>query len=136
MPLYLGLDATTHGLNAIVIEIENDVRRVVFSRTLNFDRDLPQYGTTGGLRRTSEGELHASPVMWADALDRVMGRLAAAAELEVERIRAIGGSAHQLDGDALHQHLPDLKTINPAATLASQLKPSSPIATRFESLGA
>jgi sugar (pentulose or hexulose) kinase len=136
MPLYLGLDATTHGLNAIVIEIESDVRRVVFSRTLNFDRDLPHYGTTGGLRRTSEGDLHASPVMWADALDRVLGRLAAAAEIEVERIQAISGSAHELDGDTLHQHLPDAKTINPSIALATQLKAASPIARRFESLGA
>ena len=136
MPLYLGLDATTHGLNAIVIEIENDVRRVVFNRSLNFDRDLPHYGTTGGLRRTSEGDLYASPVMWADALDRVMGRLAAAAEIEVERIQAIAGSAHRLDGDGLHQHLPDAKTINPSVALASQLKIASPIARRFESLGA
>lgn len=135
MPLYLGLDATLHGLNAIVIEIESDVRRVVFNRSLNFDRDLPQYGTTGGLRRTSEGDAHASPVMWADALDRVMGRLAAAAEIEVERIRAIGGSAHRLDGDTVHQHLPDAKAFNPSMALASQLKPSSAIARRFDSLG-
>lgn len=50
MPLYLGLDAGTQGLTVIVIEIDGDLRRIVFNRTLNFDRDLAEYGTTGGMR--------------------------------------------------------------------------------------
>jgi sugar (pentulose or hexulose) kinase len=133
MPLYLGLDAGTQGLNAIAIEIEGDLRRVVFNRTINFDRDLPHYGTTGGMRRTSDGEVHASPVMWAEALDRILGRLAAAAEIEVERIRAISGAAHLLGG-ALHQHLPEEKKLDSSAALVKQLQPASPIARRFDSL--
>lgn len=136
MPLYLGLDANTQGLNAIVIEIDGERRRVVFNRTLNFDRDLPHYGTTGGMRRGADGDLHASPVMWAEALDRVLGRLAAAAEIAVECIHAISGAAHRHDDGGLHQHLPDANTLDPSAALAAQLKPSSPIATRFDSLGA
>ncbi len=51
MPLYLGLDAGPLGLTAVLIEIEGNIRRVVFNRTINFDRDLPGYGTTGGVRR-------------------------------------------------------------------------------------
>lgn len=136
MPLYLGLDANTQGLNAIVVEIEGDLRRVVFNRSLNFDRDLPHYGTTGGLRRTADGDLHASPLMWAEALDRLLGRLAAAAEIEVERIQAISGATHLNDEGGLHQHLPDAKALDPSAALATQLKPSSAIARRFDSLSA
>lgn len=135
MPLYLGLDAGVHGLNAIVIEIEGERRRVVFNRTINFDRDLPSYGTSGGLRRTAEGDLPASPVMWADALERMLGRLAAAAEIEVERIRAVAAAAHHADGP-LHQHLPDWAALNPSIALPAQLKAESPIARRFDSLGA
>jgi sugar (pentulose or hexulose) kinase len=134
MPLYLGLDAATHGLTAIVVEIEGSVRRVVFTRSLNFDRDLPHYGTTGGRRRMHDGESYASPLMWADALDRVLGRLAAAADVDVERIVGIAGCAHELDGDSIHQYLPDSKTLDPAAALALQLRSASPIATRFDSL--
>lgn len=135
MPLYLGLDAGTQGLTAIVIEIEGALRRIVFNRTLNFDRDLPSYGTTGGMRRAAEGDLYASPVMWADALDRMLGRLAAAAEIEVERIHAIAGAAHTLDPD-LHQHLPDPRALDPSVALAAQLQTTSPIARRFDTLAA
>jgi sugar (pentulose or hexulose) kinase len=135
MALYLGLDASTQGLDAIVVEIDGDIRRVVFHRTLNFDRDLPHYGTTGGLRRNGDGDLYASGVMWADALDRVLGRLAAAAEIEVERIRAIGGCAHGLD-DGLHQHLPEDTALDPSVPLARQIRQASPIARRFDTLGA
>ena len=72
MPLYLGLDCSTQSLTAIVIEINGDTRRVVFSRSLNFDRDLPEYETTGGVRRgIDDNEVFASPLMWADALDRM-----------------------------------------------------------------
>lgn len=135
MPLYLGLDASTQGLTAIVIEIEANLRRIVFNRTLNFDRDLPGYGTTGGMRRSAEGESHASPVMWADALDRVLGRLAAAAEIDVERIRAIAGAAHAHDV-GVHQLLPDGNALDPSVALANQMQPSSAIARRFDTLGA
>jgi sugar (pentulose or hexulose) kinase len=134
MPLYLGLDASAHGLTAIVIEIEGERRRVVFNRTINFDRDLPSYGTSGGLRRTAEGNLPASPVMWADALERMLGRLAAAAEIEVERIRAVAGAAHDT-GASLHQHLPEWPALNPSIALPAQLKAVSPIARRFDSVG-
>lgn len=133
MPLYLGLDAGTQGLTAIVIEIEGKLRRIVFNRTLNFDRDLPEYATTGGLRLTADGDQHASPVMWADALDRLLGRLAAAADIEVERIHAIAGAAHTPDS-AVHQHLPDAGTLDPAVALAAQMKNASPIARRFDTL--
>ena len=135
MPLYLGLDAGALGLTAIVIEIEGQRRRVVFNRTVNFDRDLPSYGTSGGFRRTSEGDLPASPIMWADALERMLGRLAAAAEIEVERIRAVGGAAHQATGP-LHQFLPEWAALDPSIALPVQLKAASPIAQRFDSLGA
>ena len=135
MPLYLGLDAGPIGLTAVLIEVEGNIRRVVFTRTINFDRDLPGYGTTGGVRRLADGDLPPSPVMWADALDRVLGRLAAAAEIEVERIHAIAGAAHDADG-VLHQHLPDSRALDPSVALPAQLKASSAIAGRFESLSA
>jgi sugar (pentulose or hexulose) kinase len=133
MPLYLGLDASTRGLIAIVIEIERDLRRVVFNRTIDFDRDMAHYGTTRGVRSTTDGDIPPSPMMWADALDRMLGRLGAAAEIEVERIGAISGAAHLADG-ALYQHLPDEKSLDSSAALVKQLQPASPIARRFDSL--
>ncbi len=73
MPLYLGLDCSTQSLTAIVIEISGNDRRIVFQHSLNFDRDLPEYATTAGVRQGDEpGVVYAPPLMWADALDRVM----------------------------------------------------------------
>lgn len=124
MPLYLGLDCSTQSLTALVIEIENDRRRVVFNSSLNFDRDFPQYGTTGGVRRgVGENEVFASPVMWADALDRMMARLARAADIDIENIRAISGSAQQHGSVYLNQRAVSAwRALDPNAPLAPQLK--------------
>lgn len=134
MPLYLGLDASTQGLTAIVIEIDHDIRRVVFNRSLNFDRDLPEYGTTGGVRRTADGDLDASPVMWADALDRLLARLAAAADIAVEQIRAVAGAAHEQADVVLNQHIPDWQALDPSVGLAKQLKQAWGDGHRFDSM--
>lgn len=123
MPLYLGIDCSTQGLTAIVIEIEGNTRRIIFDRSLSFDRDFPEYGTTGGVRRgATDDEVFASPLMWADALDRMMGRLAASADIEVERIRAIAGSAQQHGSVYLSQPAAGtLGSLDPSAALAPQL---------------
>src|SRR5262245_30158705 len=123
MPLYLGLDSSTQGLTAIVIEIDGDVRRVVFNSSLNFDRDFPEYGTTGGVRRgVDDNEVFASPLMWAEALDRMMSRLARAAEIDVADIRAIAGSAQQHGSVYLNQHAPAAwRSLDPMNALAPQL---------------
>ena len=66
--------------------------------------------------------------MWADALDRIIGRLAAAAEIEVERLQAIAGSAHDYDG-GVHQHLPEGKALGSAlrAYHADRLASGEPV---------
>ena len=74
MPLVsTGIDCSTQSLTAIVIEIDGDTRRVVFNQSLNFDRRLSRIrhdrrrGAAAPTARCS-----ASPLMWADALDRMM----------------------------------------------------------------
>jgi xylulokinase len=134
VPLYLGIDAGTQSLTAIVVEIDGDRRRIVFNRSLNFDRDFPEYGTTGGvLRGGSQGEVHAPPAMWADALDRMLSRLANAADVDVDDIRVIAGSAQQHGSVYLNRRAPDvLRSLDPSAPLAPQLssifsRPHSPV---------
>lgn len=124
MGLYLGVDCSTQGLTAIVIEIDGAIRRVVFNSSLNFDRDLPDYGTTGGVRRgRNDHEVHASPLMWADALDRMMSRIARSAELDLDSLRAIGGSAQQHGSVYLNRTAAGTwRSLDPASPLAPQLK--------------
>ena len=49
MPLYLGLDSSTQSLTAIVIEVSDSRREVVFESSMNFDEALPRYGTRHGV---------------------------------------------------------------------------------------
>jgi len=112
MPLYLGVDIGAQNLTAIVIEIERDTRRIVFNRSWQFDREFREYGSCG-----------QRPLMWADAIDRMLARLAAAAELEVERIRAIAGAVQpQCDIDLPHAAADAWRAITPTGALARQLE--------------
>ena len=122
MSLYLGIDASTQSLTAIVIEIEGGVRRVVFNQSLNYDRDFPEYGTTGGVLQGADGTVYAPPAMWADALDRMLARLARSADVDVGSIRAISGSAQQHGSVYLNRHAPGIwQSLDPSAALAPQL---------------
>ena len=74
MPIYLGFDSSTQGLTAIAIEVDGASRRVVFQRTLNFDQSFPRYGTSNGVLPQADPLVAtSSPLMWAEALDRMMG---------------------------------------------------------------
>jgi xylulokinase len=122
--LYLGLDSSTQSLTAIVVEVNGTDARVVFDASLPFDETFPQYGTDHGLLpRTQPDEAFSSPVMWADALEAILGKVAASG-LDVSRIAAISGSAQQhgsvyLNGDAERM----LSRLDPAQPLAAQIAP-------------
>ena len=76
--LYLGLDSSTQSLTAVLIEATGGEARVVLETSIAFDEVLPQYGTEHGvLPRVDPGLAVSSPVMWAEALDLMMARLAA-----------------------------------------------------------
>jgi xylulokinase len=93
--LYLGLDSSTQSVTAVVIAIDGDTRHVVFESSLSFDEALPHYGTTHGvLPRADPRVAHSSPVMWAEALDVIMARIARSG-VEVAQLAAVSGSAQQ-----------------------------------------
>jgi xylulokinase len=95
VPLYLGLDSSTQSLTAIVVDIEGPRRDVVFLSSLSFDSDLPQYGTRHGvLPGAAPGVAHSSPLLWAEALEVMLARVAQSG-LDLARLAAISGSAQQ-----------------------------------------
>lgn len=72
--LFLGLDSSTQSLTAVVIDA--DSRKTVAEVSLNFDATLPAYGTRNGVLRDADPTVvHAPPLMWAAALDRMFERL-------------------------------------------------------------
>jgi xylulokinase len=123
VPLYLGLDSSTQSLTAIVLSIEGSERRVVFESSLSFDEALPAYGTDHGvLPRHDPHVATSSPLMWADALDLMMARLAAS-DLDLTMLAAVSGSAQQHGSVYLNSawHLA-LHGLDPARPLAAQLR--------------
>ena len=121
MPLYLGLDASTQSLTAVVIEMAGDRRRLVFESSLRFDDAMPAYGTRNGVLPASDPSVATSPpLMWAEALDRMMALVAES--VEVHQIAAVSGSAQQhgsvyWNSQAGHA----LASLDPARPLAAQL---------------
>jgi sugar (pentulose or hexulose) kinase len=100
MPLYLGFDVQSESVTAIVIEI-GGTRRLAFHRSIGID----------------------SPAMWEDALDRIMGDLAVAAELDLDDLRGISGAAAG----------PDTATTLPAIALLG-LSPSRPLGPQLRAI--
>ena len=133
MPLYLGLDSSTQSLTAVLLEIEGDRRRIVFESTLQFDEALPQYGTRHGvLPREEDAVAQSSPLMWAEALDVMIGRVARSGA-DMRRLAAISGSAQQHGSVYLNREAASLlPRLDPARPLAEQLagvlsRPVAPI---------
>jgi xylulokinase len=122
MPLYLGLDSSTQSLTAIVID--SGTRRVVFEDSLVFDDALPHYGTTHGvLPRRAPDEAVSSPLMWAEALDVVLGRLGTSG-LDLPQVRAVSGSAQQHGSVYLNPRAAAiLAGLDPARPLVEQITP-------------
>ncbi len=95
MALYLGFDLSTQSLTALAIEVSERGRAVVFERSLDFDAELPAYGTRHGVLPNDDPRVAtAPPLLWAEALDRMMG-LVAQSGLDLRRLRALSGSAQQ-----------------------------------------
>ncbi len=91
-PLFLGLDSSTQGLKCTLID---DQLQIVYERALNFDRDLPQFGTTGGAHIGEDGLTVTSPApMWVAALDLLLEQMQADGA-PLDAICAISGSGQQ-----------------------------------------
>lgn len=91
MGTYLGLDAGTQSLKAIVIGED----AVLAESTVHFGRDLPQYGAPNGFIPGDDPALrHADPRMWAEAMDLALQRLADAGA-DLGAVRGISGSGQQ-----------------------------------------
>ncbi len=122
--LYLGLDSSTQSLTALVIEVDGTDARVAFEASLNFDEAFRQYGTNHGvLPQTYPDEVVSSPVMWAEALEVMLQRVADSG-LDISRIAAVSGSAQQhgsvyMNGSAERA----LAALDAARPLAPQIQP-------------
>ncbi|KAJ1304055.1 hypothetical protein OPQ81_008463 [Rhizoctonia solani] len=88
MAHYLGIELGTEHVRATVVDEGLDV---VFSAAVEFDTDLAEFQTRGGLF-TAPGDVCTTSVeMWLKALDMLLSKLKTGVDLS--RIRALGGCA-------------------------------------------
>ncbi|KAJ3161117.1 hypothetical protein HDU86_007739 [Geranomyces michiganensis] len=89
-PLFCGFDLSTSSLKITVIDSE---RNVFLEQAINFDRDLPEYGTSGGTN--VDGAVASAPtMMWVAALDLLFSRLHGGS-FPFARVAAVSGSGQQ-----------------------------------------
>ncbi|QJE95648.1 xylulokinase [Luteolibacter luteus] len=92
MSMYLGLDSSTQSLSAIVIDPASGT--IVREVSVNFGSALPVYASPSGfIPGGKNGEVHADPRMWIEALDLVFSKLADGFDLG--KIEAVASSGQQ-----------------------------------------
>ena len=118
--LYLGLDSSTQSLKAVAIDSRLEV---VAEFVVNFDADLPEFKTAGGVHRSADGlTVTSPPLLWVAALDLLLSRMKAAS-FPFERVAAISGSGQQHGSVYFRRGTrPVLAGLKPDAPLRDQLK--------------
>lgn len=122
MALTLGIDASTQSVSALVIDTGSG--RIVAEASVNFSNDLPHYGAPQGfIPGGRDGEVHADPLMWLDALDLCLQRLKDAGA-DLAAIVAISGAGQQHGTVYLNgKWQAALSAMDPAKSLAEQFAP-------------
>ncbi len=126
MSIYLGLDSSTQSVTATAVDIDDvhpDRRAILFERTFRYDEALPRYGTEHGVLRSADPRtVHAPPLMWSEALDRMLADLVRDTGVDWSRLRAISGSAQQHGSVYVNATARQrLASLDPSRPLADQL---------------
>lgn len=125
--MFLGLDSSTQSLSALVIDPASG--RITHEESVNFGEDLPQYQSPSGfIPDGPDGEVHADPRMWIEAIDLLFSRLSEKADLGSIEAVACSGQQHgsvYLD-DSFASRLAGLDAASP---LLGQLAPALSRAT-------
>ena len=91
MASYLGIDAGTQSLKAIII----GDGEILAETYVHFGRDLPQYGAPNGFISDVDPTVrHANPHMWNDAMELALQRLADSGA-KLDDVSGISGSGQQ-----------------------------------------
>src|SRR4051812_37814911 len=129
--LFLGLDASTQSLSAIVIDYDRG--HIVCELSLNFDKTLPHYKTVNGvLPNRNPLVKHSPPLMWAEALDLIFAQMKRRG-VALGDILAISGSGQQHGSVYLNANAPEvLAALAPKTGLVENLRnafarPTAPV---------
>lgn len=89
----IGIDSSTQGTKAVVYDADDG--KVVVSASVNYGRDLPEYGSPDGYLPNDDPRIRrANPEMWVRGLELVLERLRDTGA-PMGDIAAVGGDAQQ-----------------------------------------
>ncbi|KAM9308191.1 xylulose kinase [Gastrophryne carolinensis] len=89
---YLGFDFSTQQLKVIAV---NEQLQVVYEDNIHFDKDLPEFGTQGGVHVHSDKLTVTSPVlMWIKALDCILDKMKSSG-FDFSKVKALSGTGQQ-----------------------------------------
>ena len=125
--MFLGLDSSTQSITAVLIDPKSG--QLACQLSVNFGAEFPAYASPSGfIPGGKDGEVHANPQMWLEALDLLFARLSAATDLS--KVKMIAGSGQQHGSVYLDSTFDArLAALDPAQNLASQLAPALTRAT-------
>ena len=125
--MFLGLDSSTQSITAVLIDPAKG--EIVNQLSVNFGSDFPQYlSPSGFIPGGINGEVHANPMMWLEALDLLMSRLAAL--MDLSQVKAISGSGQQHGSVYLDASFDErIAKLDPYHSLVSQISPAFSRAT-------
>ncbi|MEP4076841.1 xylulokinase [Haloferula sp.] len=125
--MFLGLDSSTQSLSALIIDPANG--SVAHESSVNFGTDLPAYNSPSGfIPGGADGEVHADPLMWIEAIDLLFSRVAESFDLS--QVTAIAASGQQ-HGSAYFDNslVQRLGSLDASKSLKEQLAPALTRAT-------
>ncbi|HEY3494269.1 MAG TPA: FGGY family carbohydrate kinase [Polyangiaceae bacterium] len=121
MPVYLGLDSSTQSLSALAIDTESG--RVVLDHSVNYGSALPEYRSPNGFLENADAAVkHSDPLMWVDALDRLLEEVRASG-FDLGRVAGVSGAGQQHGSVYLSTPLAKAPAWSPSAKLREQVKP-------------
>lgn len=121
MPYSLGIDSSTQSCSAIVIDTNAGI--IIAEASVNFGARLPQYEAPSGfIPNGIDGEVHANPLMWLDALELLLKDLGELCDLS--KVAAISGAGQQHGSVYLNkQWFYSLSTLDSDESLSTQIQP-------------
>jgi xylulokinase len=131
MPIVLGLDSSTQSISGLLLDTERG--EILHTEVVHFGTDLPHFQAPSGfIPGGAEGEVHADPLMWLEALDLLFSRLQGEG-IDLGSIAALSGSGQQHGSVYLNAEFSAVVgNLRAESSLAAQIAPcltraSSPI---------
>ncbi len=121
MNWYLGIDSSTQGVKAEIIDVDSGV--IAGSFAVNFGSELPQYNSPSGFLPCGDELIRrADPRMWLDGLELLFAKMQKSG-LPLGEIKGISGSGQQHGSVYLNREFFDALAALPAGkdSLAKQL---------------